>query len=112
MPPRHFSAALSLLILAASAPALAEVGALPATDRELRISVADAISRDRALDRLHLKVTAEDGTVTLAGQVPDLKLHREAIRLAANRRGVLEIRDDTIRWQFHFCRRFCNRHRL
>jgi osmotically-inducible protein OsmY len=94
MPPRHFPAALSLLILAVSTTALAAVGALPTTDRELRISVADAISRDRALDRLHLKVTAVDGTVTLAGQVPDLNLHREAIRLAAGRRGVLEIRDE------------------
>ena len=84
---------LSLVAIAAAGQTLATVGPLPSTDRELAASVAEALSLDRVLDRLRLEVEAEDGIITLAGEVPNLNLHREAIRLAASRRGVYEIID-------------------
>jgi osmotically-inducible protein OsmY len=86
-------AVLSLVAAATAVQAMATVGALPTTDRELAASVADALSMDRALDRLRLEVRADDGTITLSGKVPNLNLRDEAIRLAASRRGVYEIID-------------------
>jgi osmotically-inducible protein OsmY len=83
-----------VLATALSGPLLATVGPLPTTDRELVTSVEDALSRDRTLDRLQLDVQAENGIITLAGEVPNLNLHDEAIHLTASRRGVLEIRDN------------------
>jgi osmotically-inducible protein OsmY len=74
-------------------PARSEVGALPAGDRELAASVREALSRDRKLEPLRLQVSASDGTIRLQGRVPTLGLAREAIRLAAARRGVFAVED-------------------
>ncbi|MCZ6600580.1 MAG: BON domain-containing protein [Acidobacteria bacterium] len=74
-------------------PVPAAVGPIPVTDRDLATAVSTALDRDLTLSRLRLTVQASSGKVTLNGQVPNLNLQREAIRLAAGQRGVLAIDD-------------------
>jgi len=82
-------------VLSVSAPAwvAATVGPIPVSDRDLAAAVGTVLDKDLTLNRLHLTVEANQGSITLRGRVPNLTLKREAVRLAAGQRGVLGIDD-------------------
>lgn len=62
-------------------------------DEELSANVKDALLADPATDAYELKVSAKDGTVTLAGSVDSWQEKRIAGQVAKGVRGVRQIED-------------------
>ncbi len=60
-------------------------------DNQLSAAVTRALVRDKTIKAMDIQVTARDGVVTLAGQVPQRNMSQHAEKLTASVPGVIRV---------------------
>lgn len=89
---KRISAALGLLIAASAAPAIAQSPA-PSANQQTADAVAASLRTHSELSRSKISIETREGTAILAGSVSSPELKSEALRLAGQTRGVVNLVD-------------------